>query len=335
MYDKILGCLVGASSGDAMGAATETRTDEQIKELFGGEVRTFLTPPDDVFARGNKAGQVTDDFSLAYISMKTIIQMGAINSETSKQTLIRWGSDSNPYFRMAGPTTKAMIDKLKNSMPIEKPFLTHDSSKATNGLAMKISPLALFSHGDINKALDITSTFGMTSHHNTIAISAASAVAGLTAHAMNNTFSLDQFTQIAVESAEKGEKLAIERGADIIAGPNVRRRIEFALHLVRNSISTDECLHDLKDYIGTGILAYESVPTALALIALYPEDPMEAFYQAVNIGNDTDTMATIVGGIIGTFYGSEIFPKNFLNLINNANDYSLEKLAKEIQIWLN
>lgn len=29
-YDKILGCLVGAAAGDAMGAATEIRTRAQI-----------------------------------------------------------------------------------------------------------------------------------------------------------------------------------------------------------------------------------------------------------------------------------------------------------------
>ena len=36
MYKKILGCLLGAAAGDAMGAATETRTRQQIEETFGG-----------------------------------------------------------------------------------------------------------------------------------------------------------------------------------------------------------------------------------------------------------------------------------------------------------
>ena len=30
MYNKILGCLVGAAAGDAMGAATEARSSNQI-----------------------------------------------------------------------------------------------------------------------------------------------------------------------------------------------------------------------------------------------------------------------------------------------------------------
>ena len=73
MYQKILGGLIGAAAGDAMGAATETRTRKQIEEKFGGYVTDFLAPPDDTFARGSKAGQVTDDFSVAYMTLKEVV----------------------------------------------------------------------------------------------------------------------------------------------------------------------------------------------------------------------------------------------------------------------
>ncbi|MCU7087587.1 ADP-ribosylglycohydrolase family protein, partial [Salmonella enterica] len=43
--NKILGCLVGAAAADAMGAATEVRTQQQIKDYFGGWVTTFQKPP--------------------------------------------------------------------------------------------------------------------------------------------------------------------------------------------------------------------------------------------------------------------------------------------------
>ena len=71
---KVLGCLVGAAAGDAMGAATELRTREQIERKFGGYVTDFLPPPDDTFARGNRAGQITDDFSCAYVICEQILK---------------------------------------------------------------------------------------------------------------------------------------------------------------------------------------------------------------------------------------------------------------------
>ena len=74
MYKKVLGALIGAGAGDAMGAATEARTTEQILEYFGHEVMDFETPPLDTFAAGNIPGQLTDDFSSAYFISKHIIE---------------------------------------------------------------------------------------------------------------------------------------------------------------------------------------------------------------------------------------------------------------------
>ena len=72
-YDRVLGCLLGAAVGDAMGAATETMSTRQIEKRFGGRVCDFQTPPDDVLARGRKAGQITDAFSIPYILTKQLI----------------------------------------------------------------------------------------------------------------------------------------------------------------------------------------------------------------------------------------------------------------------
>ncbi|PHM95560.1 ADP-ribosylglycohydrolase, partial [Salmonella enterica subsp. enterica serovar Typhimurium] len=60
--NKILGCLVGAAAADAMGAATEARTQQQLKHQFGGWVTTFQKPQANTFGRCNEAGMSTDDF---------------------------------------------------------------------------------------------------------------------------------------------------------------------------------------------------------------------------------------------------------------------------------
>ena len=45
MNRKVLGCLLGAAVGDAMGAATETKSVRQIEQTFGGKVREFKNLP--------------------------------------------------------------------------------------------------------------------------------------------------------------------------------------------------------------------------------------------------------------------------------------------------
>ena len=66
--------LLGAAVGDAMGSATETKSTRQIEKVFGGRVTTFCEPPMDTLARGRKAGQITDAFSIPYILTKHLLQ---------------------------------------------------------------------------------------------------------------------------------------------------------------------------------------------------------------------------------------------------------------------
>ncbi len=72
-HNKILGCLIGAAAADAMGAATEVRTQQQIKDYFGGWVTTFQKPPADTFGRCNDAGMCTDDFIQAKYIMDALL----------------------------------------------------------------------------------------------------------------------------------------------------------------------------------------------------------------------------------------------------------------------
>ena len=89
MYDRILGGLIGAGAGDAMGAATEARTTEQILAYFGHEVTDFETPPMDTFGAGNVPGQLTDDFSSAYFVARHIADNhGEVTKEVVQEALI-------------------------------------------------------------------------------------------------------------------------------------------------------------------------------------------------------------------------------------------------------
>ena len=113
MKDKILGSIMGAALGDAMGAITETRSAERIKEDFGGYIDKLITPPDDCFAHGYPIGSVTDDFSLAYFTAIELVKAkGNVTDEVAKQAVLTW-SEYPQFFRFAGPTTEAAVRKMK------------------------------------------------------------------------------------------------------------------------------------------------------------------------------------------------------------------------------
>jgi len=330
--EKILGCLIGAAAGDAMGAATETRTREQIQKKFGGYVRDFIVPPMDTFARGNEAGQITDDFSLAYLTCEKIIaNRGRISTEIVTEALLEWASVEKYFTRFAGPTTRAAISALRGApaMNPERFIPVNDNSKASNGAAMKIAPIAMFSGGDVDRAIHDAITISTVTHNNNIAISAATAVAAAASCALGNEANPFDVIQAGIYGARQGNKIGREK-YQTLAGPNVEKRIEFALKLALVSASVEEAIEKIADYIGSGLPAAEAVPAVFGIIAAVKGDPMEGIFAGVNIGNDTDTVATMVGGILGTLKGSSAMPTNWLPFLEEKNKIDLSGMTEKI-----
>lgn len=328
-YDKILGGLLGGAIGDAMGAATETRPTEKILETFGGYVKEFLPPPDDTFGHGCPAGYVTDDFSLAYYTAQTIVKHhGDITPDVAKEALISWSEA--PYIRFAGPTTKAAIGALKGQPSTSAyPYLTYDNSKASNGSAMKIGPIGLLNPGNVDKAIKDAITICMPTHANNLALSGGCSIAAAVARAMEEGATVFD----VVEAGLYGAKIGYEEGCNIkfLAGPSVYKRINLAVEIALRTGDVYKTMYELEDIIGGGLHVSEAVPSAFGLIVAAKGDALESIYGGVNIGNDTDTVATIVGAIVGALNGYKAYPSKYLDLINKQNDFDLEGLASQME----
>lgn len=246
MYKKILGCLLGAAVGDAMGAATETRTRQQIEETFGGYVTEFLTPPGDTFARGSRAGQVTDDFSVAYVTLQEILKSKRVDEETAIAGLLKWAAVPEYFDRFAGPTTRAMVKELQGQKPGVNVFApVNENNKATNGGAMKAAPIALLAKGDIDQAIEKAVTVCRVTHNNNIALAGAAAVAAATAAAMKEGANLYDVVKASLYGAVKGDQMGSEQGATL-AGASMEARIRWAVSVAMTQESLDESLPDVK-----------------------------------------------------------------------------------------
>ena len=78
-------------------------------------------------------------------------------------------------------------------------------------------------------------------------------------------------------------------------------------------------------------MATEVIPCVFGIPAATPGDPMSAIKMGVNIGDDTDTVATMVGAVAGALYGMGNIPDEYISLINKVNDFDLEGLARDIE----
>lgn len=332
---KIQGTLGAAAIADAMGAATENLTFDQIRTKFNGKVSTFLKPEEGAFALGNEAGQVTDDFSQIYTLCHSIIEnRGVIDSETVKTAILKWSENTWYFDRFAGPTTRSAIAMYKNPdqkmAPLPGAMAVDYASKATNGAAMKIAPAGILNPGDIEKAIQEALIITQVTHDNALAISGAAAVATAVSAYLCDHATVDQLVAIGIYGACRGEELGKVYSREV-GGPSVVERMKLAYTIVNESGTHEEKLQRLAQIIGSGLHISEAVPCAFGIIALNKQDPFNAIIDAVNVGYDTDTIATIVGSMVGALIDpdDERFTPLFRD-VQSANSYDLTSLAESL-----
>ncbi|MDL9978432.1 ADP-ribosylglycohydrolase family protein [Microbacterium sp. ASV49] len=331
LEDRVLGVLLGAAIGDAMGAATELRTREQIVEHFGGEVTSFVVPPDDTFARGCPPGQVTDDFSQAYHLARTIVARGGETSwDTGRDAILAWWADER-YQRFAGPTTRASVLRLAGE-EVETPFFRYRGGQATNGAAMRIAPVGCVAE-NVTDALHSAIAVSLPTHDNHLAAAAAAIVAigvnvGLShvPHGDETPFALVAMTCAAFAGPASR---AAETATHIVPGASLAARIELAIEVARDSVDVQHAAARIAAVVGCGLMANEAVPAAVGILSVAP-DAMSAVTAAVNAGDDTDTVATIVGALAGSVAGSRAFPRELAETVVRVNDMDLAGLARDL-----
>ena len=330
LYDRILGALIGAAAGDGMGAATEARTTQQIIEYFGHPVTDFETPPLDTFGAGNVPGQATDDFSSAWFLANSIAaNNGNINEQAVKDALVDWSKHAVFFDRFAGPTTRVAIKRFQGEDIPVSGGVKLLSRQATNGSAMRISPVGMFNPGDLDRTIRDSITVTMLTHDNYAALSGACAISCGVSQALMPDADLYQVLQAVLYGARQGEKQGLAIAHDV-ASPSVVRRLEKAIEIGLGSGTAEQKMHKLGDVISAGLHVAEAIPCAVGFVAAHPGDPVGAITGAVNVGYDTDTIATMTGAIVGALYGAAAFPAHYLPTLEKANGLPLASLAERI-----
>lgn len=331
IVDRIHGALLGAAIGDAMGAATELRTREQILERFGGEVTTFVTPPDDTFARGCPPGQVTDDFSQAYrLATAIVVAGGRMDAAAGRAAILDWWEDER-FQRFAGPTTAAAVRRLRGE-EVEEPFFLYRGGQATNGAAMRIAPVGCVA-SSADEAIDAAIAVSLPTHDNHLAVAAAAVVAAGVASAIRDGAGTGDrpFSPVA-EACRAAAVPATRRAQELthtVPGASIPARLALALDLAAAAGDVREAAERIADVVGCGLKANEAVPAAVGILAAAP-DAMSAIVAAVNAGDDTDTVATIVGALAGAAAGSTAFPSDLAAAVAERNDMDLRALAESL-----
>lgn len=332
LYERILGSLATSCIGDALGCATEMLTMSDIKATYGDFVNELIAPYEGhpLFPDKRPPGQWTDDASLLIKMAEAVIASeGYLTFEHVADQLLRWAE--LPEYACAGPSTIAAINALKSGV---NPRMSGRTGRlaadgVSNGAAMKVSPAGLANPGDLDGAVGDSITMTVPTHGTSVAVEGAAAIAAGVAQALEEEATVASVVQACLYGAVEGKKRS--KGlVRQVPSPSVYKRTELAVDLACRNSDIYKTMADLEAYVGTGLAIYETVPTAIGLFVAANGDPFTTVYAAANIGNDTDTIATIAGALAGALRGFASVPEHLYRQVVEVNQVDLEGISKAI-----
>lgn len=330
--DRTFASLAAALIGDAMGSATEMLTPTEVRRRFG-YIRSFQVPGTGTFANGRKPGQLTDD-GAQLIGMARLLARtgGAFTAADVAKVILDWAADPELLRRFAGPSSRKAIHLLKDGHPPEKagaPEPVANDLRSSNGAAMKVAACGLAFPFDGARAVEAATTMCVPTHNSDIAFAGAGAVAAAVAAACAGNASPIAVAEAGIRGAALGRTIGREHAHEV-PGPSVAARIEVAIEIAERPTAIDSRIQRLNDVIGGGLPVAETVPFAIGLFVANGGDPMGTILSAVNLGNDSDTVATIAGAIAGAWAGSASLDTTLVAEVSAANDLRLASLAREL-----
>lgn len=290
---RYLGALLGLACGDAVGTTVEFSprgTFRPVTDMVGGG-------PFEL-----KAGQWTDDTSMALCLAESLLTKGKFDATDQMVRYMNWWQWG--YLSSTGncfDIGMTMRDALERFSSTGNPFSgATNPLSAGNGSLMRLAPVVLFAYPDVAAALSYAADSSRTTHGAPEAIESCQLFAAILC---------------AV--------LAGHQKADLLSSIDYKPSQEKLIALASGTfISKDE-----QQIRGTGYCV-ESLEAALWCFFNTPSFE-EAVLRAANLGDDADTTAAIVGQIAGAYYGVESIPNDWLELLAMRED--IETMASALQ----
>ena len=283
--DRIAGCLLGSAIGDALGSAFEFVDSRTIARYLGEPVvRRFEPAMPGSLLHPRAAGRPTDDTAMAICVARAMASRAEPTPERFARSFLdgleRGSGLVAEMFWTGGPggaTTRALSRLRAGADPAGCGAATDGG----NGAAMRAHPVGVL--GDRLAVLRVAGLQARVTHGHPAAVAAAQAVA------------------VVVHAALRGAGATADCPAGIDE-PTFARAWATA-HADLRTVDGDLPPH-LRD---VGMSGWETVSAAHAISLLY-DDPIEAIGRAAASGGDTDTVAAIVGAIVGARCGKSAFP---------------------------
>ncbi|WP_432662410.1 ADP-ribosylglycohydrolase family protein [Wukongibacter baidiensis] len=324
MQDRAYGCLIGAAIGDAMGMPASFMTPDQIERVYG-KITGFLKPKEEQIAHGNlEEGEITDDTEETLIISSVLIEGDGFKESIFIEKMKKWAVDNKMLeSTVIGPSTRNFLEAIIEG----RDYYEKGKLGDTNGGAMRVAPIGIYNHGNVEKSIKEAIASAKPSHGSKPGVASTSAIAAAIALSIEGGVTAAEVIEAAYKGAIEGEKV----GYDIPA-PLVSSRIRLAKEIVDNNQdkSLDEICRILYEHIGAGMKSYESIPLSLGVFYAAKGDFEKGIISTINIGDDADTNGSIVGALCGAFSGANKINPKWIEKVKESNKIDFEEIAKSL-----
>jgi ADP-ribosyl-[dinitrogen reductase] hydrolase len=282
---SIVGCLLGTAVGDALGLPCEALSRRRQQKLY-----PEISGHHFIFGRG----MISDDSEHTCMAAQALVVSAGDLSKFAHSLAWRlrfWLLSFPPAIGLA--TLRALL-KLWLGFPSTRSGVF----SAGNGPAMRSAILGVCFGGDIARLRQLVGVSTRITHIDrkaewaALAVAVAAHVASLPAEVSSQAFLARFGYVLGDDSKQAGELLGLLEGA--------------AQSATRGE-SAEDFAASLGLERGVSGYAYHTVPVALQVWLRRPDD-FTAVLDAIRCGGDTDTVAAIVGGILGARVGKDAIP---------------------------
>lgn len=320
--DGIMGLVVG----DALGCPVQFLSRDRIRK------RGLVTGMEGYGTYNMPEGTWTDDSSMALATMDSMRRKKGIDPEDIMQCFMKWEfeGDYTPFGEAfdEGVTCSNAIYSFRDTGNYKTCGRTGEYANG-NGALMRILPVCLYyiqkgMEGLSGQGAEDGSDVGRVyfADNDREAIQGIHLVAGLTHNHIRSHMACGLYYFMAKEILKgimngQGSQLNVCLQKGIDAGLAYYRQDEMnhkELEHFNRLVDLDKFSKTGEKEIRSSGYVIDSLEAAIWCL-LTTESFAECLPKAVNLGDDTDTVAAIAGGLAGLYYGCEQIPADWLDAI--------------------
>lgn len=296
--DRAEGILLGLACGDALGRPVEFKSSAQIEREYG-RVEEMLGGG----THNKPAGTVTDDTDMALCIARSLIECGGFEPTDVADRFVQW-YESGPFD--IGLMTSDSLRRIRDGVSWETAGKEvwqsrAEGSNAGNGSVMRCAPYAIAFADQPEMLVDVSRTSSAITHADPRCTFGCAVLNRTLAGLLSGK---DEPLQTALDD------LRSEAPGELVD----------ALRFIPDNVpasglkSSGYVVHTLQSALYHGLTA---------------STPKEGICDAVNMGQDTDTVGAVTGAIVGARYGASEIPESWVNTLS-VDDEALRDLANQL-----